>query len=124
MKLPFLSSSSSNVLWENNAKYVTDFSQRHSVLHIKEHTHKKKKGSEMNLDVCFLEEGEEVVQMLDRICRFHGFISTLTHGSHMLICLIWDLLGGGYIFVSLPARWFDEISAHHFSASLLSVKLC
>lgn len=60
----------------------------------------------------------EGLQMLDRIYRFHGIISTLTQSSHMVICLVWDLLEGGYILVSFPADWFAEISAHHFSALL------
>lgn len=76
----------------------------------------------MNLHIRFLEEVEERVQMFVRIYRFHGFISTLTHRSHMAICLVWDLLGGGYISVSLTADWFPEISAPQFSASLLSVR--
>lgn len=94
-----------------------------SVRNIQFHTEKNtKKSSEINPNVCFLEEVKEGLQMFDRIYRFHGFISTLTHRSHMVICLVWDLLEGGYILVSLPADWFPEISAHHFSASLLSVR--
>lgn len=87
---------------------MTDFSQRHSVLYIEN-------GS-------FLEEGKEVVQLFDRIYSFHSSISTLTHKFHMVICLVWDLLEDAYILVSLPAHWFDEIPAHPFSTSLLSVR--
>jgi len=76
----------------------------------------------MNINVHSSEEVKKGLQMFDRIYRFHGFISTLTHRSHMVICLIWDLLEGGYILVSLPADWIAEISAHHFSASLLSIR--
>lgn len=76
----------------------------------------------MNLNVRFLEEVNEGLQMFDRIYRFHGFISTLTHRSHMVICLVCYLLEDDYILVLLPADWFAEISAHHFSASLLLVR--
>lgn len=56
----------------------------------------------MNLNVRFLKEVKEGLQMFDRIYRFHGFISTLTHTSHMVICLVWDLLEGGYLLAFTP----------------------
>lgn len=81
-----------------------------------------KKSSEINLNVLFLEEVKEGLQVFDRISRFRGFISTLTHRSCVVICLVWDSVEGGYILVSPPADWFAEISAHYFSALLLSVR--
>lgn len=97
---------------------MADLSQRHPVLRKKE----CQKSSEINLNVPFLEEVKEGLQMFDRIFRFHGFISTLTHCSCLVICLIWDSVEGGYVLVSLPADWFAETSAHYFSALLLSLR--
>lgn len=99
--------------WQTSVRDIQSYAEKNT-----------KKSSEINSNVCFLEEVKEGLQMFDRISRFHGFISTLAHWSCMVICLIWDSVEGGYTMVSLPADWFAEISAHYFSVLHLFIRWC